>query len=87
MKWTNGNGQGLSSLQCCRHWLVIRVLRHQLAAHREVQNEPPQPRDGIRRIGDARKMLDQALRVHLKVVPAHRAAPRRRHANQAGMTQ
>ena len=42
----------LSPLEQFRRRLIIRVLLHQLPAHRQIQNEPPQPGNGIGRLGD-----------------------------------
>ena len=40
-------------LQQFRRRLVVRILRHQLPAHGQIENEPAQARDRVGRIGDA----------------------------------
>lgn len=58
---------------------------HQPATHRQIENEPPQPRDRARRTGDALVERQQPFGVHLKAAPAHRAGRQRRHAVRAAM--
>ena len=51
-------------LQQFRRRFVVRVLRHQLAAHGQIENEAAQPRDRVGRVGDALVVREQAFGVH-----------------------
>ena len=51
--------------QQLRSRLVVGILRHQLAAHRQIEDEASQARDRVGRVGDAVKVSVQAIRDHL----------------------
>jgi hypothetical protein len=44
--------------------LILRILLHQLAAHRQVEDEPPQAGHRIRRLADRFEVGQQAFRIH-----------------------
>ena len=47
-----------------RRRLITGVLWHQLPPHRQIKDEPPQARYGVRDGGDAIKVGEKALWVH-----------------------
>ena len=55
---------GCDPLQQLRRRFVVRVLRHQLSAHGQIENEASQARDRVRSVGDLFVMGQQPVGVH-----------------------
>jgi hypothetical protein len=50
--------------------LVVPILRHELAADGQIENESPKTGDGIRRVGDVLEVSQQPLLVHRRSASA-----------------
>jgi hypothetical protein len=51
-------------LQQVRRRFVVRILRHELAAHSQIENEAAQAGDRVRRVGDLVIVCQKAFCVH-----------------------
>ena len=70
------------SLKLLLSRFILRILLHQPAAHRQIENEAPQPRDRIRRLADRFEVGQQAVQDSSQLVGGGEGA----EASGAGST-